>query len=124
MKHTYEITGHPVAHIKRLETSIWNDYRKDYVIHRINIENQHGDKPRLMGRLHIDIHFTFDEKTTPRQRDSLTKKHAGQNTIIAYVRHIEEVAREVLFDPMNVVSLQASMGYGEVPKTVFSITNK
>lgn len=124
MKYSYHLEGNPVAYIKSTEGSVWSDYKKGHVVHRISLTNQHKEKPPLSGKLHVEYHFVFDEKAFKKAEAMLAKRYARQCTLLAHVRYIEEIAKEILFNPINVVSLKASMEYGLEPGTTFNITIK
>jgi hypothetical protein len=123
-QYTFHLDGPPVAHIKSTEGSTWSDYKKGHVVHRIQLSNQHEDRPSITGKLHIDFLFVFPEKCLKPPRQDIGKKYARLCSLVAYVRYIEEVSKELLFNPLNVVSLKASMEYGAEPKSTFIITVK
>lgn len=123
-QYTFHLDGPPVAHVKSSEGTTWSDYKKNHVAHRIGLSNQHADKPMITSKLHIDFHFVFSDKILKNLKEDTGKKQARPCSLVSYVRYIEEISKELLFNPLNVVSLKASMEYGAEPKSTFIITVK
>jgi hypothetical protein len=117
-QYSYQLNGNPIPLIANVESRVWSEYKKNSLVYNITLSNQHNGRPFLKGPLHVDYLFVFDKEMKPQDMQASSRP----NTLTSYVRFIESIAKESVFNPMAVMSFTAKRVHDPEAKTQFTVT--
>jgi len=123
----YVIPGNPIplARARINHKSMYDSQRNEKLVARVNLRNQHEDKPLFTGPLLLDITFYMPiVKSRAKQYDKILNTYDFYKPDLSnLIKYVEDVANEILYDDDCLIAkINAKKIYGE-PRTEFTITS-
>ena len=125
---TYEIQGDPVplARHRNNNGRIYDSQKHIKLAWGINLKNQHGDKPPLIGPLCLECHFYIQipESATKKRKAALADKpHVSVPDLDNLIKFCSDASQNVIFvNDCQIVSIQALKFYSPLAKTKMIFT--
>lgn len=118
----YILIGEPISSCRaqHLKKRIWDVQQKKKMLHRVNLENQHGNKPPLEGPLRLEVTFSFVPK--PSVMSPHFDPHIPLYDIDRLLNFIFEIGTGTLFEnDRQIIEIKATKRYSDEPQTTFTL---